>query len=514
MAGALAFRLPKLDMRPLHGDEANQAYKAGILIERGEYRYDPIEHHGPTLPYLALPVAWLSSIHTFEDMTEFSIRIVPVLFGAGLILLLLGTTDGLGRAPALCAAVLIAISPALVFYSRYYIQETLLVFFAFAAIVAGWRYTQRPRWTWAILTGASAGLMHATKETCILSFAAMAGGLLLTMGWTRLRDGQRVGPGPLLTKGSPEQRRALLHLVVCVVAAVVVSVALFSSFFTNAGGPLDSILTYGTYLGRASNENAKGIHDKPWDYFLEVLTYIRTSSGTWWSEGLIVGLAVVGAIAALAQRGKPGSGIGLARFLAFYTVLLTAAYSLIPYKTPWCLINFLHPMTLLAGLGAVALVRWARFLPVRVVVALALAAGAGQLGYKAYEANYVVYSDVRNPYVYAHPVIAFKRLPRRAEELAQVHPDGHDMVIKVIVPSGDYWPLPWYLRKFNHVGYFHEIPEGMDAPLVIVSRDVEPLVAHRLKDAYQPEFCALRRGVLLKLFIEQGLWDAFMATRM
>ncbi|HEX2974040.1 MAG TPA: hypothetical protein VHP11_17035, partial [Tepidisphaeraceae bacterium] len=44
-------------------------------------------------------------------------------------------------------------------------------------------------------------------------------------------------------------------------------------------------------------------------------------------------------------------------FLASYTVLLTAAYSAVPYKTPWCLLGFLHGMILLAAVGAVALIR-------------------------------------------------------------------------------------------------------------------------------------------------------------
>ena len=45
------------------------------------------------------------------------------------------------------------------------------------------------------------------------------------------------------------------------------------------------------------------------------------------------------------------------RFLALYTFALAAAYSLIAYKTPWCLLSFWHGMILLAGVGAAWLVR-------------------------------------------------------------------------------------------------------------------------------------------------------------
>ena len=53
----LALRLPRLDARPMHHDEANQAVKFGGLLETGQYHYDPADHHGPTLYYLTLPAA-------------------------------------------------------------------------------------------------------------------------------------------------------------------------------------------------------------------------------------------------------------------------------------------------------------------------------------------------------------------------------------------------------------------------------------------------------------------------
>ena len=127
----------------MHGDEANQAYKAGLkLFEEGVYLYDPGDHHGPSLYYLTLPILALSGARTFAETTESEYRLLPVLFGIGLVLLLWPLGAGLGRAAAVVAAVLTALSPAMVFYSRYYIQETLLVFFTLATILAVWRYMQ------------------------------------------------------------------------------------------------------------------------------------------------------------------------------------------------------------------------------------------------------------------------------------------------------------------------------------------------------------------------------------
>ncbi|MDH7570022.1 MAG: phospholipid carrier-dependent glycosyltransferase, partial [Armatimonadota bacterium] len=160
-AGALALRLPRLGDRPMHGDEAVHAARFQQLWEEHAYAYDPNEFHGPTLYYATLPIVWVQGAHRLGETTESTFRLVPVLFGAGLIGLLWLLADALGRRAVLLAGVLTALSPAMLFYSRYYIQEMLLVFFTFGAIAAGWRYAWSRRLGWALLAGACLGLMHA-----------------------------------------------------------------------------------------------------------------------------------------------------------------------------------------------------------------------------------------------------------------------------------------------------------------------------------------------------------------
>ena len=107
----------------------------------------------------------LSGAKGLADSGEFAYRIVPVIFGLGLIPLIGLVADGLGRMAAVVAALLTAISPAMVFYSRYYIQETLLVFFMLAALGCGWRYIRSRGVGWILAAGAAVGMMYATKET-------------------------------------------------------------------------------------------------------------------------------------------------------------------------------------------------------------------------------------------------------------------------------------------------------------------------------------------------------------
>jgi len=60
----------------------------------------------------------------------------------------------------------------MVFYSRYFIHEMLLLFFTALTLGAGWRYAQTRSARWAVLTGAGLGLMFATKETFVITVAA------------------------------------------------------------------------------------------------------------------------------------------------------------------------------------------------------------------------------------------------------------------------------------------------------------------------------------------------------
>ena len=512
---SLKYEVAPLDLKPFHGDEANQAYKCGSLIDQGFYQYDPNDHHGPTLYYLTLPSAWLTSDGTFAGTNEFTFRIVPVIFGVGLVLLLLLVGDGIGRPAAVCAGILTAISPAMVYYSRYYIQEMLLVFFTFAAIGAGWRYIRTRHIGWALATGAALGLMHATKETCILAFAAMGAALATTIVLERLR------------MDSPPPIRAYLkpwHIVAAVGIGLAVSVTFFTSFFTHARGPLDSILTY---VG--NTERSTGMHNHPWYHYLKLLAYHHVRSGPWWSEGLILALAAVGFFAAIVGRGVSKGRLPLTRFLAVYTLLMTAGYSIIPYKTPWCMLGFLHGMILLAGVGAAVLVRIVPTKPARIIAGLLIAAAACQLyGQACRTIGRRFCADQRNPYVYVHSVSGIVRLGKRIEDIAQVHPAGNSMFVTVV--AQDSWPLPFYLRRMKRVGYWpdpgqsasggaDELPPNLDAPVIVASTEAQQRLEELLKekfniseieDEFMFSFHGQRPQVLMLLYVRKPLWDAYM----
>ena len=332
-AAALAFRIPDLADRPMHADEAVLADKFGGLLETGSFTYDPQDYHGPALAWLTLAPAWLSGAHRYADLTETTLRIAPALCGVLLVMMPLLLWEGLGRWGAVAAAGLTAISPAMVYYSRYYIPEMLLTTLTCAVIVCGYRYARSGKAAWAIAAGACAGLMFITKETAGIAIACM----LLALACTIRRKPSVTWP-----------------VVAAVAIAILIPVATLG--FTDGWRALMSYWQRGIH---------GSMHRHAWDYYLVLL--VR-------NEGVIVAAAVIGAT----RRTT-----GLLRFLAVYACAMMVVYSLIPYKTPWCVLGALDAMILLAGAGLVALAEWLPR-PAWVAIAILLAV----VGFQAWRASF------------------------------------------------------------------------------------------------------------------------------
>ena len=302
-------------------------------------------------------------------------------------------------------------------------------------------------------------------------------------------------------------RLKLTHLVAAFAVWIGMALLLFSSFFTNAAGPLDSVRTYLPWLQRAGGDSP---HIHSWNFYLHRLLFFHIAKGPVWSEALILVLAVAGAWAAFARKGLTDASASFVRFLALYTFALTAAYSLISYKTPWCLLGFWHGMILLAGVGAAALLRSVKQRFLRLALGLLLLAGAGHLAWQARLANGAYAADPRNPYVYAQTSPDLLKLVRRVEALAQAHPQGHQMLVKVMAADGDCWPLPWYLRNLRQIRWGDQVPAEPFAPVMIVSASLHAGLDEK-KTHVMVGYFQLRPQVFLELYVDLKLWQAYLA---
>jgi uncharacterized protein (TIGR03663 family) len=494
---ALLLRLPGLSLRPMHHDEANQAMKFGTLLETGEYRYDPADHHGPSLYYLTWILAKALGRTTTASLDETTLRLLPALFGTGTVVLLLLFAGAMGRAAALAAGLLAALSPAFTYYSRFYIQETIFVFFIAAFALALWKYRERPTAVRAAAAGVAAGLMFATKETSVIIFAAVGAAVLSTRGL------KKEGDGASPAEGKP---RPLRDLCLGAGLAAFTAAVLFSSFFQHPRGILDSVLAFGNYFAKSGDP---GFHAHPVGYYIGLLTYSR-NGGLVWSESLILALACLGTIAAVRKRGEFPAAAALASIFA------AAAFSLLAYKTPWNVLPFHFGFIVLAGVGTEYLFRVLRKAPLKIVAGILLGAGLLHLAWQSGQANFRYPADPRNPYVYAQTIPDYQKLIKRVDDVSAVLPDRDKSLIKVVSGPYETWPLPWSLRRYAHVGYWPDAAAAggfEDAAMVIASEEQAARIRPLIADKFHEEFYGLRPDVLLTLFIRNESWDRFLEGR-
>ena len=512
----------------MHTDEAILGVKTVDLWKSGHFHYDPHDFHGPLVHYSTVGLGRLMG-WTAETITEQNLRLVAAIYGMGLILVVILLADVLTLAGCAFAALFIAVSPMMTFYSRYYIMETQLVFFCGLFIASLWRWSRSRNMLWLLLAGFSLGAMHATKETCVLNLAAMATGCLAA----RIIVGKSLKRGDgYLFRNAGQGYRGSWTIVPLV--ALLVSVAFYSNFFRDWQNVKDSFLTYENYIHRSAGSG----HEKPWNYYLSLLFWDRNALNIW-TEALIGGLAVVGILSAFLDRNRTPHHRAFLVFISVYAAALLGIYSLIPYKTPWNVLAVDHALTLLAGVGVAALYNLLKWPVARVLLTIGLVLGIYNLCKQTSLATdfnkepRAIYSvhDL-NPYVYSHTTPKLVALARHIHDLASSLPDGKRMRVQVIQTESG-WPLPWYLRDLPHVGYQSSIPEKLDADVIIVDADkleavlsllapravpiddVETFVGppeppRRPLPIYESEAsCSLRPGVLLSVLVEKSLLQKF-----
>ena len=119
------------------------------------------------------------------------------------------------------------------------------------------------------------------------------------------------------------------------------------------------------------------------------------------------------------------------------------AYSLVPYKTPWCILAILWPWFLFFGAAAEAAgrraVRW-------IAVALLVASAAF-----AVRLNFFRYEDDSEPYVYVQTYHSIEKLT--APLLALAAADPRQTLLPGAIYLESYYPLPWILGDFPHLAY-------------------------------------------------------------
>ena len=303
------------------------------------------------------------------------------------------------------------------------------------------------------------------KETWIIHVIAMALGAFTLRG---LEWFSRSAPLPWAATGllpSPHAlRRSILIDDAFRVAAICLAVVLFffSGCLLDPSGLGGLLQAFAQWTRTGMGETG---HEKSPLYWWDLLARYE------WP-------ALLGAVSSLAVV-RPHTG-RFFRWLAIGAGGALAAYSIVAYKTPWCLIAWAWPFFLVFGAGVEWVGRWVDRAVAGGLAAVLLLISLAQ----CVQLNFERYADENEPYVYVQTTNDLRKLLdplrwQRARDSASVFRAGH-----IIQP--EHHPMLWLFGDRPNVTWDDETgdPDEMDADWLLVDASASDRIEERLSQSY------------------------------
>jgi hypothetical protein len=386
----------------------------------------------------------------------------------------------LPRGVARLAALAMAVSPGFIFYGRYSIHEVWLLLFSmmFMLGLLGLWLHGTVDYLW--YTGIGIAGMVLTKETYIIHLGCAV--IALPLLFISMKIWPVENPEPI------KQKWTNIDLAMVCLVGVGAIIFFYSGTFFHWSGIKGLYQTFHAWFKTGHNGNG---HEKPFYYWLTLIARYE------WPACL--GLVLCGFCQSFRN-------ISL-RYLAITGVGIFLAYSIVHYKTPWCIISIIWPLLFI--FGSFILIMPKRWLTVSLATAaLILTASLGW----AISLNYFrcsTYADFgwnpeksvaaniadffwSEPYVYVQTYNDIYKLTTPLLELAHADPKYYHITGHIIRPSP--YPLPWILDDFPRIGYYEHdnYPPTMDADFLLVQEDKVAEVESKLHDSYFTQLLTIR----------------------
>jgi uncharacterized protein (TIGR03663 family) len=473
---AFIIRFWQLDLKLLHHDEAIHSWFSYELLTKGSWIYDP-SYHGPFLYYVT------AGMFALVGPSDFAARLLPSLFGFMVIPLVycIYRIGYISKNPALIAALFLAISPDMVYFSRFLRHDIFMLFFTMLLVVAILYWFERQQTRFAVIAAvAAAGALCCKEEMPVILIVFVL--FFAFSAW----KGRFTLP--------PEWRADLLLALVLVIAIMSV---LYSAFFFHPEtlvGQNFSILhgihfeanTTGWYQ---AVDHWVAMHEQqrlggplyfyiPLFLLYELPIFILAMIGTFqfiagglhpvrfmkrvknWIRDRRFALPASDLAEAVRQQLRDRQDVNkkseeFFRFCIVWMIATMAFYAYVGEKVPWLLIPQLLPMCFVATYR----LNWQK-------TAFALA-GCIFLIVLTWHVAFVP-MDINEPIVQV----------QNSEDLREVM-GLMDNSSLVVIASKDYWPLPWYFRgsKWEKIQFYGSLTDEAtltrDHPGVIILHDTE-----------------------------------------
>ncbi len=459
-------RFWQLDLKLLHHDEAIHSWFSYELLTTGGWVYDP-SYHGPFLYYVTAGM-----FHLFGD-SDLVARLLPSLFGTMLIPLVycihrIGYID---KKQTIFAALLLALSPDMVYFSRFLRHDIFMLFFSLLLLVAILYYFEYGLTRFAIIAAiAAAGGLCCKEEmpVIILIFASFFI-YAIWKGTFRLPRGWKYD----------------------VILGAFVVFTIMSVMYSAFGAHIDTLIGQNFVLNTTgwyrAVEHWTAMHNQqrlggPWFFYIplfllyELPIFILGIIGTlqFLLKGFNPSLCItrfkhrlkyrnstipVSELAALSlqqlKTQKPGysKSDDFFRFCIYWMILIMAFYAIVGEKVPWLIIPQLLPLCFIA----VYKINWQK-----IVFAII---GCMFLMVMTWHVAFVP-ADINEPIVQV----------QNSEDLREVM-QLIDASGNIVIASKNYWPLPWYYRgeRWKKIKFYGDVTDEesltLDNPGVIILHD-------------------------------------------
>jgi uncharacterized protein (TIGR03663 family) len=475
LALAAFLRFFLLGIKPPHFDEGINGWFVDQVMKNGFYRYDPTNYHGPLHFYVLL---------LFESLfgrNVWALRLPVVLVSIACVWMALKFEPFVGKNVSRIAALAMAVSPGFVFYGRYAIHEVWLQFFSMIFILGLLGLWRRGTVTYLWCTGMGLTGMILTKETYFIHVICAIAAIPVLAGFNWL---SRVPDAK-----SAKQTWSWIDLSMIVIVGGFAYVFFYSGTFFNWSGVKGLYLAFKAW--KETGVAGHG-HEKAWDYWLGLMMPhfdIKRSDFFGYELPMLAGLIlsfILGVGILFRRRFSQKFNLSL-RYLAIYGVGSLVAYSIVKYKTPWCVISFGWPLLFVFG-GAILLVRPKHLRLAQRTIGVLLAISLGS----SIWLNYFKCSSPDEPYAYVQTYNDMFKLTNPLLTLAKRDPSNYHLTGHLIRSS--VYPLPWVLGDFDRVGYYEggNMPANLDGDFLLVQQDKIKDVESKLKGTYYTEMMTLR----------------------
>ncbi|MEY2548603.1 MAG: hypothetical protein QOD64_1185 [Verrucomicrobiota bacterium] len=305
-----------LGIKPPHFDEGINGWFVDQMVKNGFYRYDPTNYHGPFHFYV------LFVCQTLFGRNVWAIRLPVVLASIFSVHLTMKFEPFVGRTVSRLAALAMAVSPGFVFYGRYSIHEVWLLAFSMLFILGLLGLWQRGTVDYLWCAGMGLAGMILTKETYIIHLGCAFIAIFVTAVSHKIT--------PLADAKPARQTWTYFDFVMMSVTGLAVIIFFYSGGFLNWPGVTGLWKTFEAWFKTGSQGAG---HEKETYYWLELITRYEQP----------MGLGLIACVACQYLR-----HVGL-RYLAIYGVGTLLAYSIVKYKTPWCIISIAWPLLFMFG---------------------------------------------------------------------------------------------------------------------------------------------------------------------